>query len=430
MASELLQQVRVVEPSSGTDRVTDVLIAQGEVAALDAAAERVPPETVVRDCRGLVLAPGLCDLYSHSGEPGNEQRETLASLAAAAVAGGFTRLGILPDTAPPLDRPAGVAHLQQCLAAHPPAPAPTVHLGGALTPPRAGGRWAELGELARSGVTGFSDARPIGDLGLVRRLLQYVQPLGKPVALSAADATLRGNGVLREGIAAARAGLAGDPGCSEAAALAALLETVAAVGTPVHLMRISTARGVELIAEAKARGLPVTASATWMHLLLEADAAGTYDPNLRLDPPLGTPEDRAALVEGVRSGTLDAIAIDRAAYTAEEKTVVFAEAPPGAIGLELALPLLWQAFVASGQWSALDLWRALSAAPRRCLHQAPASLAAGEPAELVLFDPHAHWSVTQETLHTMGTNTPWYGQPIAGRVVRVWQPPADSCNQG
>jgi dihydroorotase len=259
----------------------------------------------------------------------------------------------------------------------------------------------------------------VKNLALLRRLLEYLKPLNKPVALVPVNESLKGKGVMREGTASLAYGLPGDPDISEAVAIASLLELIAATETPVHLMRISTRRGVELIADAKARGVPVTASTTWMHLLFNTDDVASYDPNLRLEPPLGNKEDMKALIEGVKQGIIDAIAVDHAPYTYEEKTLAFAEAPPGIIGLELALPLLWERFVESGQWSALELWQCLSVRPLSCLQQKPLSCAPGELAELVLFDPKATWTVEKQALKSLCSNTPWLGKPITGRVLSV-----------
>jgi dihydroorotase len=185
-------------------------------------------------------------------------------------------------------------------------------------------------------------------------------------------------------------------------------------------MRVSTARSVELIRSAKAQGVPITCSTTWMHLLLNVVDIRSYDPNLRLDPPLGNPADQAALIQGIEDGTIDAIAIDHSPYTYEEKTVAFAEAPAGAIGLELALPLLWQTFAASNRWSALTLWRSLSTNPLRCLSQNGKAIAAGHPAELTLFDPQKSWQVNTQTLRSRSINTPWAGKDLLGHVVKTW----------
>jgi dihydroorotase len=271
-------------------------------------------------------------------------------------------------------------------------------------------------------VVGFADGRPLSNLALVRRLLEYLQPLGKPVALWPCNSQLTGNGVIREGVQSIRFGLPGNPAIAESVALAALLEVVAAIGTPVHLMRVSTSRSVQLIEEAKAKGLPVTASTTWMHLLLNTEDLGSYDPNLRLEPPLGNPVDQAALLRGVREGILDAIAIDHTPYTYEEKTVAFAEAPAGVIGLELALPLLWQTLVETGDWSALELWQRLSTNPAVCLQLAPAAIAANQPAELVLFNPQETWKADKHRLKSRAANTPWLGKQLTGRVLQTWCP--------
>lgn len=419
MGNELLQQVRVVDPSTQTDRVADVLIRDGIIAAVETKILDLPAQTKILKGADWVVGPGLVDLYSHSGEPGFEARETLDSLVKAAVAGGFTRLTILPDTQPALDHPGGWERLHSRLS-----PLPLRLQGwGALTLGTQGEAMTDLMELASlEGIVGFSDGYPLSNLVLVRRLLEYLRPLEKPIALWPCNQDLTGGGVLREGFAALRFGLPGTPAIAETTALAALLEVVAATGTPVHIMHVSTARSVELLEAAKAKGLPITASTDWMHLLWNETAVASYDPNLRLDPPLGSPADQQALIWGVRSGVIDGIAIDHTPYTYEEKTVAFAEAPPGVIGLELALPLLWQRFVATQQWSALELWSALSLKPARCLQQQLLAIAAGQPAELVLFDPHWGWTVTTQTLKSRSRNTPWFGQELTGRVVKTWCP--------
>lgn len=417
MTNQLLQQVRVLDPATATDRVADVLIVDGKIETIADSISEWPTDTEVRDCRGLVLGPGLVDLYSHSGEPGFEDRETLRSLQQAAIAGGFTRLTILPNTAPALDNPAGLAWLQDKQQLQLPV---QIQAWGALTLGVQGQQMTELAELATAGIVGFADGQPLSSYGLLRRLLEYLKPLQKPVALWPCDLKLAGNGVMREGPESIRFGLPGNPAIAETTALAALLELVAAIGTPVHIMRVSTARSVELIRAAKERGLPITASTTWMHLLLNSQVVQSYDPSLRLEPPLGNPADQAALIDGVRQGVLDAIAIDHTPYTYEEKTVAFAEAPPGAIGLELALPLLWQRFVASGEWTALALWQALSHNPAKCLQQPVATVTSGQLAELALFNPDQSWIVNGQSLKSLSTNTPWLGQALQGQIVQTW----------
>ncbi len=415
MPIELLCQVRVLDPATDRDQVVDVLMVDGWIRAI-APHIAAPSDAEVQDCTGLVLGAGLVDLYSHSGEPGFESRETLDSLMAAAAAGGFTRVTLLPTTNPVIDNAAMVEWMRSHLS----LPSPQVQCWGALTVGAAGQQMAELAELAESGIVGFADGLPLQNWGLLRRSLEYAQALNKPIALSCCDLQLRGNGVMREGTDSMRVGLPGAPAIAETAALAALLECVEQIGTPVHLMRISTARSVALIAQAKARHLPITASTTWMHLLLNTQSLQSYDPNLRLEPPLGTPADQAALIQAVNDGTLEAIAINHSPYAYEEKTVPFAEAPSGTIGLELALPLLWQQLVTSGKLPALTLWRALSLNPSRCLQQIPSTVAVDAIAELTLFDPQQPWLVSGKTLKSLARNTPWLGQEVIGRVVKTW----------
>ncbi|NJN38316.1 MAG: dihydroorotase [Acaryochloridaceae cyanobacterium CSU_3_4] len=419
MTQELLKQVRVLEPLIQGDRIADVLIAEGKILEISPPGTITAPSAHDRDCTGLVLAPGLVDLYSHSDEPGFETRETLVSLTAAAIAGGFTRLTLLPDTQPVLDHPEGLARLQAHLPSHLPL---RVQAWGAITQNLKGQQFVEVSELIHSGVVGFSDGRPLSNPVLLRRFCEYLEADPYPIALWPCDLALVGDGVIREGIEALRLGLPEALTMAETSVLAALLELVAEVNVPIHIMRVSTARSVALIEGAKARNLPVTASTTWMHLLGNSQTLRTYNVNWRLDPPVGNVSDQEALIHGLETGVIDAIAIDHHAYTYEEKTVAFSSAPKGAIGLELALPLLWQTFVASERWSALTLWQKLSTSPSRCLGQTPPSLQTGQPAELVLFDPEQVWSVDAQTLNSLSQNTPWYGQSLTGRVLQTWYP--------
>ena len=419
---ELLQQVRVIDPARQVDRVADVAIANGNIVEIADRLTDYPPQAVKVEGSGLILGTGLVDLYSHSSEPGNEARETLTDLAYAAAAGGFTQVGILPDTLPAIDNLeviSALAHKSRCLNLDSSdLSLPKLNFWGAGYD-ISGKQMNELAELSPA-VIGFASNYSLANLGLLRQTLEYVRAWQKPVAIALERNELSGDGVVREGEISLRYGMSGNPGFSEAAIIAAVLEIVAEIMTPVHIMRVSTQRGVELIADAKSRGVMVTASTTWMHLLQDSNAISSYDPNLRLEPPLGEPKDRIALIEGVKQGIIDAIAIDHQAYTYEEKTVPFALAPPGAIGLELAISILWQELVASGRWSALELWQALSSRPRQCLQQQPTAIAVGQSAELMLFDPQKTWTVDRNSLKSPAYNTLWYGREITGRVIKTW----------
>lgn len=415
MRDYLLQQVRCLDPVSGQDAVLDVWVAAGRVEAM-APQIPLPPGVTVIPAAGRILGPGLVDLYSHSSEPGYESRETMASLLAAAQGGGFTRIHLLPDMDPPLDRPAGLADWLRRLGHEFPI---QVGFWGALTQNLAGEQMAELADLYHAEVVGFSDGRPLTHLGLVRRLLEYAKPWGIPVALWPWEPRLAGVGVAREGAMALALGLPEVPASAETAALAALLEVIASVGTAVHLLRISTARSVELLRQARTSGVPVTASTPWFHLLLSTADLASLHPHLRVTPPLGTPEDREALIAGIAAGWVDAIAVDHTPYTYEEKTVPFGVAPSGMVGYDLVLPLLWERLVTPGLWDALTLWQALSTRPAACLGQTPPRLIPGSWAGWVLFDPDLPWDVTPKTLRSQATNTPWLHQSCRGRVVAL-----------
>ena len=433
MARTLLRQVRLLDPSSHTDQVTDVLIEDGVFRAIapnlptpfDADTDVVD----IIDATGKVLAPGLVDLYSHSSEPGNESRETLAELMAGAIAGGFTRVGILPTTLPALDTPGALRHLLDYCAGHPfgessTTPQPYLMPWAALTHGAKGAQMTELAELAQlrsqCSLAGFADGAPLSHPVLLRRLLEYTKPLDCPIALWPCDSALVGKGVMRAGAWALMSGLPEVPVAAETTALASLLELVRVIDTPIHLMRLSTARSVELIAQAKADGLPITASTTWLHLLFSTQDALSYDPNLRLEPPLGNPADQAALIKGVKTGTIDAIAIDHSPYTYEEKTVAFQNAPAGAIGLELAFAALWQRFVDSGEWTPLELLQSMSLSPVHCLGHKSTPLESGQPVEAFLFDPELTWSVEHSTLRSPARNTPLRGRSLQGKVIHTW----------
>lgn len=414
----LLKQVRILDAVAKVDRVADVLIMNKQIESIETDLSDIPANTQIIDAQELILGTGLCDLYSHSGEPGNEVRETFQSLAASATSGGFTQVALLPDTNPTLNNPevlTSVLYKTQQITGG----LPKIHFWASLSHRDPKIQMTELADL-KDWAIGFTDQFTLSDLPFLPQVLEYVKPFNKPIAISVSSNELTNQGVIREGTNSIRYGLSGNPGYSEASAIAAVLEIIDSIKTPVHLMSVSTARGVELIAAAKQRGVPVTASTTWMHLLFSTADIANYSPNLRLEPPLGNPEDRLVLIDGVKQGIIDAIAINHQAYTYEEKTVSFAEAPPGVVGLELALPLLWQTFVATAQWSALELWQALSVNPRNCLNQSLTSIQTHQANELVLFAPQKCWKLDHNTHKSLGTNTPWWGKTITGKCLAIW----------
>ncbi|MEM9484013.1 MAG: dihydroorotase [Cyanobacteria bacterium P01_F01_bin.116] len=407
-----IRGVRILDPLTQRDQLGDVVIRDRTIQAIGTALDLSGDEIQEIDGRGCVLGPGLVDLYSQTGEPGHESRETLDQLIQAATWGGFTRVGLLPNTVPAIDSPTQVlgrltsqSHSQ-------------VLPWGAITYDTQGERLTDLAELCSAGVVGLSDGRPLSNGCLIQRLLEYTQSLSVPLALWPCDSTQ--TGICRDGADAIRLGLSTLPSTAETRPLSALLEDVAVSLRPVHVMRVSTARSVELIRVAKARGLPITASVTWLHLLFSTADLDNYSPSLRLAPPLGTPGDRGALIAGLEDGTLDAIAIDHCAHTYEEKAVPFGVAPPGSVGLQLALPVLWHNFVVTNRWTALQLWSYLSLHPTRCLGIKAARVQVDAPADLVFFDPNDTWVATSKKLGCDVINTPYGDQTIQGRAKGIW----------
>ncbi|XFA73794.1 dihydroorotase [Thermosynechococcaceae cyanobacterium Okahandja] len=409
MTGQLLQQVRLVDPLNRRDYRADVLLEANQLVAI--APTDIPPDCERIPAENWVLAPPLVDLYSHSGEPGYEARETLASLLAAAAAGGVQHLTLLPTTDPVIDQPAVWHSLQRHL--------PTDHwvqvrVWAALSQGCGGKALANLGELATTpGVVGFCDDIGLTNWPLLQRALTYLQPFQTRVALWPFDGALAANGVARQSPEALRLGLPEQVICCETIPLLAILELAESVSTPIHLMRLSTARSVDLLRRYKPAN--VTASVSWLHLLFDTSNLASYDPNLRLAPPLGTPADRHALIEGLKTGVIEAIAIDHTPLLYEEKMISFAEALPGAIGLELALAALWQALVIPGHLCAVELWHALSTAPARILGLEPPPLQPPS-GNVVLFDPTATWTVTAECLRSRSQNTPYWQQPLRGQL--------------
>ncbi|MGA1626389.1 MAG: dihydroorotase, partial [Prochlorothrix sp.] len=410
----VLDQIRVLDPQAGIDRPATVLLHPETPPQIDPDPDQIPASVRRQAASGQILAPGLVDLHSRSGEPGHEDRETWDSLAAAAIAGGFTQVAVLPNTTPALDDRERLQQRQRSRhhrsrdprAPQPSTPPPQFHYWGAITQGCQGKQMTDLAELAQAGAIGFSDGVALEDWTLIRRVLDYSQSLKRPIALWPWNPTLAGSGTAWDGPLALHYGLPGLPYLTETIPLAGLLETIAELGTPIHLMRVTTARGVELVAQAKAQGLPVTASTTWMHLVHSTEDLATYDPHLHLIPPVGNVDDRSALQAAVQSGILDAIAVDHTPCTYEEKTVAFGEAPAGAIGLELALAVLWHTFVAPGHWSAADLWHRLSIGPAQILGLAPPSLSSGTGGWL-WFDPAQSWTVSPATLQSRSPTTPY-----------------------
>ena len=395
---------RVVDPASGRDGIESVFIADGHIVGLGATPTGFAAEQVI-DASGLIVCPGLIDLSA--------RRLTQDSELLAAVAGGVTTACCPPDTDPPLDEPGLITPLLQHAQAIGKVRVAPI---GALTLGLQGTMLAELVDLARAGCIAFSQAgRPLSDSRTLRRALQYAATFDLPVWMHAEDPALANEGVAHEGEVAARLGLAGVPVSAETVALHTLIELAAETGARVHVTRLSSAAGVEIVSRAKTRGARITCDVS-IHALHYCDASiGHFDTNARLSPPLRSPEDREGLRRGLSDGIIDALCSDHTPVSDDGKLLPFGEAKPGAIGLELFLPLALR-------WAEVEQRSLISAlAPVTCGPAAVASLPGGRlttgaPADLCLFDPEERWTVGNDTLTSRYRNTPGLGETLRGRV--------------
>ncbi|MSQ53933.1 MAG: dihydroorotase [Betaproteobacteria bacterium] len=408
----LIANGRVVDPKSGRDAKGDVLLAEGRIAALDAAAKSASADRTI-DASGLVVAPGLIDLAARLREPGFEYKATLESEMNAAVAGGVTSLACPPDTDPPLDEPGLVDMLRRRAKALSRA---RVYPIGALTVGLRGEALTEMAELAEAGCVAFSQANaPILDTQVLWRALQYAGTFAFPVWLRVQDPWLAKGGVAHDGEVATRLGLAGIPAFAETVALSSLLELVRATGARVHICRVSSAGAVQMIRRARHDGLPISCDVGAHYLHLSDMDIGYFDPQFRLDPPLRSQRDREALSQGLADGTIDCACSDHTPLNEDEKQLPFGEAQPGATGLELLLPLVLRWAAAAGVPLAKALARVTSD-PARILGVSSGSLAPGAPADLAVFDPQAPFLVSAQALRSQGKNSPYLGYELAGRV--------------
>jgi dihydroorotase len=403
---------RVIDPASGTDAQEDLYIADGRIAAIGRVPEGFKANRTI-DASGLVVAPGLVDLSARLREPGYEFKATLESEMQAAMQGGVTSLVCPPDTDPPLDEPGLVEMLKYRAKglnqAH-------VYPLGALTTGLKGEALTEMAELTEAGCIGFSQAEhPIVDTTVLMRALQYAQTFGYTVWLRPQDPHLGIGGIAHSGPVASRLGLSGVPVMAETIALHTIFELMRSTGARVHLCRMSSAAGLELVRAAKKEGLPVSCDVGIHHVHLTDMDIGFFDSNARMTPPLRSQRDRDAIRTALADGTIDAVCSDHTPVDDDEKLLPFGEASPGATGLELLLPLMLKWADESGQPLMKALAKVTSDAAR-ILDLPSGKIAEGEAADLCLFDPGARWKVDASTLASQGKHTPFIGYELAGQV--------------
>ncbi len=416
--SFLLKGAHVVDPQVGLDGVTDVLIDGKKIVAVGENLE-APEGTEVIDCAGKYLVPGLTDIHVHFRDPGYEYKETIYGGARSATKGGFSDVATMPNTSPVTDTGTGVRY-QIDRARH--ANLVYVHPIGALTRGEKGTELAEIGDMIMEGACAFSDdGRGVQSAGMMRTCMAYVSQFDRAVLAHCEDESLSGNGVVNEGRASTRLGMFGQPALSEELEIMRDIELCRLTGCRLHICHISTRRGLELVRAAKAEGLPVTCEVTPHHLFLtEDDITETYNTNLKMNPPLRTADDAAALREGICDGTIDCVVTDHAPHAAHEKDCEFEIAFFGTVGLETSLPLMMQNLVSSGQMDWSTLVNVMAVNPRKVISIDPVRIEAGSGANITVIDPERVIEVTPDYLESTSKNSAFLGRTLKGAATEVF----------
>ncbi|HEY6982946.1 dihydroorotase [Reyranella sp.] len=406
---------RIVDPTANREYAGSVLISDGKIAdfgpSLFTSGAPYGIESV--DCRGLYLAPGIVDTRVHTGEPGEEHKETLESAGVAAAAGGITSMVLLPDNEPPFDDASLIEFVarraRQIKLAN-------MYAYGALTVGLEGKELAEMGLLAEAGAVGFTDAdHAVGNAQVMRRALYYAKAFDALIVHLPQEPTLSG-GHMSSGVMATRLGLSGNPPLAEVMMVERDIRLVEMTGGRLHLAKISTAESVKVIAAAKARGLPITCDTAAPYFALNDLAVGDYRTFGKLVPPLRSEADREAIVEGLQSGVIDAIVSDHRPQDQDSKRVPFAQAEPGGIGLETLLPVSLE-LVHNRHLGLPQLFQRLSSAPARLFNLPGGRLAKGAPADLVLFDANYAWKIDRADLWSKTKNSPFDERPVQGKAM-------------
>jgi dihydroorotase len=411
-ADLVVRAARVLDPVRGIDGVMDVRVDGGLIAGLGESLDANRHRVV--EGRGLLLAPAFVDPHVHLRTPGREDEETIASGTAAAAAGGYCAILAMPNTEPVVDAAATLGSLGEAAAAE--AEVPLGFLA-AITRGQDGAELTEMAELAEAGAAGFSDdGRPVGSPGLMRRALQYTQVTGRRLALHCEEPTLSRGGQMHEGAVSAELGFAGYPSVAESVMVERDLALAAYEGQPLHLLHLSAAESVAALRRWRDLGVAATAEVTPHHLCLTDEAVRSLDPNLKMNPPLRSVDDRCALVDGVKDGVIGCIATDHAPHARHEKEVPFEAAPFGVTGLETAFAALYTHLVEPGVLRLETLLERMSAGPARAYGLPEPRIEPGAPANLVLLDLSSSWRVGEEGFRSRSVNSWLLGATLKGTI--------------
>ncbi|MDE0806428.1 MAG: dihydroorotase [Longimicrobiales bacterium] len=416
MRSVLVRGGRIVDPSQSLDKTGDLLIVDGKIEAISDEIGRME-ETIELDARGQIVTPGLIDVHVHFREPGGEHKETIETGVRAAVAGGITAVCTMPNTDPVTDDPAGIRFV---LAQAEKAAGARVYPLGAISKNQEGKSLAAIGEMVEAGAVGITDdGNPVMNGGLMRMAMEYAKAFGIPVADHPEDLDLSRAGTMNESLNSTRMGLLGKPNISEDIQIIRDLLLSELTDSRVHIQHVSTAYGVEMIRQAKSRGVQVTAEATPHHLILTDSEVDGYNTNAKMNPPLRSSEDRDAVVQGFSDGTLCVYATDHAPHHYDEKEQTFADAPNGIVGLETSLGIGLTCLVGQGVVDLSTLVDRMSCAPARAFNLPGGTLKRGGIGDVTIIDPNVIWSVNSNEFMSKSRNTPFEGLKLKGRASKT-----------
>lgn len=410
---KLLKGARVIDPSQDTDTTSDVLIVDGRIAAVKDEIEISDAKAI--DLSGMIVTPGLIDMHAHFRDPGYEYKEDIESGSMSAAAGGFTAVACMPNTNPPIDNAALVQYVKSKASK-----AGKIKLLpiGCVSKGQEGKEIAEMGDMAQAGAVAFSDdGKPIADSALMRKAMVYASMFDKVIIDHCEDPFLFEGGQINEGYISTLLGLAGIPAAAEEIMVARNILIAREMGTRVHIAHVSTEGSLKLIRQAKSEGVKVSCEVTPHHLTLTEKAVMGYDTNAKVNPPLRTQSDIDALLEGLKDGTIDAIATDHAPHHMDEKDMEFDKAAFGMVGLETALGVILTHIVKEGVLSLNAAIEKMTSGPAKVLGLDMGTLKIGAPADITVIDPNRVWTVDKNKFFSKGRNTPFDGWRLTGKAV-------------
>ncbi|MBN2383408.1 dihydroorotase [bacterium] len=409
----LLKGALLLDPSKKKPEKLDLLIEHGRIALCAPNIQTEDAEII--DLTGTIITPGLIDIHVHLREPGREDKETIETGSKAALAGGFTSIACMPNTSPVNDNLSVTNFIidQARKAAQ-----ARVFPIGAISKGQLGQEMSEIGEMVSGGIVAISDdGHPVMNSELMRRALEYSRMFDLPIMEHAEDKNLVGKGVMNEGLASTMCGLPPQPGIAEDILVDRDIRLAEYTSAHIHICHLSRKKSLEIVRRAKQQGIHVTCEVTPHHLTLTDDLVTSFDTNYKMAPPLRTPEDIEALIQGLNDGTIDAIASDHAPHTSQEKELEFIDAPFGIIGLETTLPIVLTKLVWTNRLTLETLIQRLTTGPARVLHHEPPTLAEGAIADLTVIDPDYEFTIDADTFFSKSRNTPFNGEKVKGCCV-------------